>query len=88
VVPLLRPQIKIAEIAKHITELESASTDTYHASQKWLGEHRFYLNQTQCDRINSAIARLDALPREVGELRWITSKFEPHPDLDDTYLLR
>jgi hypothetical protein len=87
IVPLLKPQIKKSEIEKYIAALENASNETYHAFQNWLDKHRFYLNEKQCNRINKALKRLDALPRSVGELRWIVSPFEPNPQLDEGYLL-
>jgi hypothetical protein len=87
IVPLLRPQINMSEIEKYIAELESASTDSYHTAQLWLDDHRFYLNEDQCSRVNSALERLDALPRDVGEIRYLTSRFQPDPELDDTYFL-
>lgn len=87
IVPLLRPQIQRNEIEEYIAKLEEASSDTYHEAQIWLDDHRFYFNSDQCLRINGALARLDELPREVGEIRYLTSRFEPNPELDDTYLL-
>lgn len=87
IVPLLNPQIKKSEIEKHIVALEGATNDTYHAFQNWLDQHRFYLNEMQCDRINKALERLEHLPQRVGELRWIVSPFEPNCQLDDSYLL-
>lgn len=88
IVPLLKPQIQKSEIEKHIVELEKASADTYHSAQNWLNEHRFYLNEEQCVRINRGLERLDSLPKEVREIRYITSRFQANPDLDDSYLLQ
>lgn len=88
IVPLLKPQIQKSEIEKHIVELESAPADAYHSAQNWLNEHRFYLNEEQCVRINRALERLDSLPKEVREIRYITSRFQANPDLDDSYLLQ
>lgn len=88
IVPLLRPQIQKIEIGKYIEELENATTDTYHAAQNWLNDHRFYLNDRQCARINAALEKLKQMPREVGEIRYITSEFEPNPELDETYFLQ
>jgi len=87
VVPLLRPQIPRSVIEEQITRLEKASADNYHAAQSWLDEHRFYFDLNQCSRINSSLKRLDDLARDVGEIRYITSVFNPNDKLDDTYLL-
>lgn len=87
IVPLLKPQIKKSEIEKYIAALENASNDTYRAFQNWLDKHRFYLNEKQCNRINKALKRLEALPQHVGELRWIVPPFEPSSHLDESYLL-
>jgi hypothetical protein len=87
IVPLLKPQIKKSEVEKYIAALENTSNDTYHASQNWLDNHRFYLNEKQCNRINKALKRLEALPQHVGEIRWIVSAFEPNSQLDESYFL-
>ena len=86
-IPLLRPQIRKCEIEERIALLEQASTDNYHAAQNWLDEHRFYLEEAQCERINAALERLKNLPKDVGEIRYITSPFVPNKDLDLTYFL-
>ena len=86
VFPLLRPRIKSSAIHKALIELESSSKDDYHASISWLDGHRFYLNQDQCDRINSALERIWLEPREVGEAHLIRSAFIPDPEFDETYL--
>jgi hypothetical protein len=87
IVPLLRPQIRRLEIEKHMVDLENAPVDAYHLTQIWLDEHRFYINEEQCSRINSALERLARLPREVGEIRYITSQFQADPELNDSYFL-
>jgi hypothetical protein len=86
-IPLLRPQIDKSEIENHIVQLEKADTDGYHAAQNWLDEHRFYLNALQCSRINKALERLNTLPREVGEIRYITSAFVANEELHESYFL-
>jgi hypothetical protein len=86
-IPLLRPQIRKREIEERIAQLEKALTDNYHAAQNWLNEHRFYLDEAQCERINEALHRLEQLPRNVGEIRYITSPFFPNKELDETYFL-
>lgn len=88
IVPLLRPQIRKCEIEKRIVELESCPVDTYHSAQNWLDEHRFYLNEVQCARINHALERLNALPKEVREIRYIAPRFQANPDLDDSHFLQ
>ena len=86
VIPLLRPRIKCSTIDKTIAALETASRDNYHAAISWLDGHRFYLDQGQCDRINTALTRIHTEPREVGEISISWKQFSPHPDFDDSYL--
>ena len=88
IVPLLRPQIRKAEIEKHIAELEKTSIDVYHDARNWLAEHRFYLESTQCTRINTALKRLEPLVMAAGQIWVVVSTFEPNPKLDQTYFLQ
>jgi hypothetical protein len=88
IVPLLRPQIRRADVEKHIAELERASVDVYHSARNWLGEHRFYLDSTQCARINAALERLEPIVMADGQIWVVVSKFEPDPELDETYFLQ
>lgn len=87
IIPLLRPQIGRAEIDTKISALEQATLDNYHQPRNWLEKHRFYLNDDQCQRVNSALDRIEALPREVGEIVINTTRFKPDPDMDASYLL-
>jgi len=87
VIPMLRPQIKRDAIEWEISELEKATVDSYHKPRMWLDEHRFYLNREQCDRVNRALDRLDALPREEGQIVITTNRFKPDPRLNDTYFI-
>jgi hypothetical protein len=86
-IPLLRPQIRKGEIEEKIVQLEKASADNYHAAQSWLDEHRFCFDEAQCERVNAALKRLENLPRDVGEIRYITSPFIANKELDATYFL-
>jgi len=88
IVPLLKPQIRKAEIEKHVSELEEASVDVYHGARNWLDEHRFYLNSTQCTRINAALERLGPIVMADGQIWVVVSKFEPDPELDESYFLQ
>jgi hypothetical protein len=86
VIPMLRPQVSRVEIEKALVEFENGTLDNYHQSRNFLDENRFYLNSSQCQRANLAIDKYDAIPRELYEIRIGTSKFKPHPDMDDSYL--
>jgi len=83
----LRPQIVRTEIDTKISALERATLDNYHQPRNWLEKHRFYLNNDQCRRVNSALDRIEALPKEVGEIVINTIHFEADPDMDESYLL-
>lgn len=79
VVPILRPRVRKSTIEEHITKLQASTIDNYHSVIAWLDEHRFYLNQSQCDRVNAEQRRLDSEPREVGEIRILRAEFLPDP---------
>ena len=86
VIPLLHPRIKPSAIRKALAELESATKDDYHAPIRWLDDHRFYLGQSQCERVNAALKKIESEPREVGELLISRRKFVPDPGFDESYL--
>ena len=83
-IPLLRPQIKRSAIEKAIVKLEIATKDNYYPAIKWLDEHRFYLNQEQCNRVNAALERIHNEPMEAGESRRIWDKFLIYSEMDDS----
>ena len=85
VIPVLRPRIKRLAIDEALAELEAATWDNYHTVINWLDDHRFYLNQVQCDRINAALKRIYSEPREGREIKIILDKFSPDPSLNDSY---
>lgn len=85
ILPLLPPCISENELEFHITGLENANENNYHKHQSWLDKHRFYLNTDRCKRANMALDRLDAISREVGELRWLTDHFEPYAEMNDSF---
>ena len=87
VIPVLPVRIARAELESMIATLESSTHDNYHQSINWLDRHRFYLRQDDCDRVNTALQRIGAVPLEVGELRIQWRKFTPDPELDDSYFL-
>jgi hypothetical protein len=84
-VPLLRPQISKHELEERIRAFEKASTDDYHADQSWLNARRFYIREPEAKRINSVLEALNALPREVGEIRYLVEPFQASSDADDSY---
>lgn len=86
-IPLLPPQIARIDVETNIASLEKATLDDYHKPRNWLDHHRFYFNSEQCGRVNSALDRIEALPRDVGEIVIVTTRFKPDPSMDDSYLL-
>lgn len=88
IIPMLRPQVERGEIERNILVLEKATLDDYYKPRNWLDKHRFYLNDDQCERVNSALDRIEKLPRDVGEIVILTSRFEPDPDMDDSYFTK
>ncbi|MDO7837570.1 diadenylate cyclase [Sphingobium sp. HBC34] len=86
IVPLLRPRVSVAEIETMITTLENATLDSHYAPRNYLVDRRFYLNEDQCTRVNSALDRFDALSLEDGRIRLIIDRFQPDPAMNDNYL--
>jgi hypothetical protein len=86
VVPLLRPSVARARIADAVEQLRCATLDNCHKSRSFLDDHRFYLNAEQCRVVNEALDRIESEPTDVGRLVFTTSRFEPHPAFNETYL--
>lgn len=82
IIPLPRPRIKRSALEKRISELEKATSENYHSSINWLDNHRFYLDQKQCDRINEALERIKKQPWKIW-IHW--SKFSPNSDFNESY---
>lgn len=87
IVPRIISLASRSKIERYVAVFAAATLDNYHDSRNWLDNHRFYINAEQCARINRAIDRLDALPKEVGLIYLGTEKFEIHPEMDESYLL-
>lgn len=85
VIPVLRPRIKRSDIEMRITDLEGSTHDNYHKAINWLDQHRFYLNQEECDRVNNTLKRIEQEPRNVGEIILQWGEFSPDAKLDDDY---
>ena len=85
IVPILLPRVKRSELERAVAQLEAPNSDRYHASARWLDQHRFYVNQDQCNRVNAALKRIHDEPMEAGEIRRRWSKFVPDARLDDRY---
>lgn len=85
VIPVLRPRVARSTIEEQLAQLESSSRDNYHPAINWLDRHRFYLNESQCDRVNAALERIRSEPVEVGEIMIQWREFAPNPGLTDEY---
>ncbi|HEL4858633.1 MULTISPECIES: hypothetical protein [Stenotrophomonas] len=53
----------------------------------WLHDRRLFLSAQQCSDINASLERLNALPQDVGELRFLRDPFEVDPEFDEAYVL-
>ncbi len=77
VMPVLRPRVAKSTVEDHIATLETAMIDNYHPVIGWLDKHRFYLDQSDCDRVNSALKKIESAQMEVGDLRIRWPEFTP-----------
>ena len=82
IIPLPRPNIKRSTLEKQISGLEKATSENYHSPINWLDDHRFYLDQKQCDRINEALKRIR---KQSGENKIQRSRFSPNPNFNESY---
>ena len=83
--PLLRPRIKKQKIELTIQALEKSTYENDNQNLNWLNEHRFYLDQKQCERINICLA---SLKKEVLKQRrgWaILQEFQVNSKMNDSY---
>lgn len=85
--PPLRPRQSRKELDDYVRAFTAASVHDYHASMNWLHSRQFYLSAQQCIDINAALARLEALPHDTGEIRFLVSPFSADPEFDDSYLI-
>lgn len=79
VIPVLRPRVRRRTVEDYVSKLEASTVDNYHSIISWLDEHRFYLDRTQCARVNAAMTRLDSEPRDIGEIRVLREEFHSDP---------
>jgi hypothetical protein len=86
-IPLLRPRVNRDQIIQTIEALEQATTENFHKPRNWLDEHRFYLDAKMCERANIALKRIEDMPKELYEIRFNTTPFEPHHEMDESYFL-
>lgn len=83
--PLLHLRISEKELEKNIIQLECADSDNYFEPLNWLKKHRFYINESRCNRINKALIRIDQLPIEDFSIKFINANFTPDPEMNDEY---
>ena len=84
-IPVLRPRIRRTTVEEQIAKLEACTVDNYRGVIAWLDDHRFYLGQSQCDRVKAALKRIESAPLEVGELRVRWPEFRPDPRCTEDY---
>lgn len=86
VVPLLRPRVDRTKIEAAVTAIGSATPKNYHKPRSFLDDHRFYLDEEQCRRVNEALDRIESDSRELGRIVIVTERFTPHPAMNASYL--
>lgn len=58
VIPILRPRVTRTTVEEYVVNLEASTGDNFHPLLSWLDEHRFYLDKSQCERVNETMIRL------------------------------
>lgn len=84
--PRIRPRQSRNELAAQIAAFQTSTVDNYHGPMNWLSSRRFYLDEQQCAAINATLKRLDEVPREVNELRYVREPFLVSSEFDQSYL--
>lgn len=79
VIPILRPRARRKTVEEYVAKLEASTGDNYHPVISWLDEHRFYVDEAQCARVNAAMTRLNSEPTDVGEIRIVREEFRADP---------
>lgn len=86
IIPLLKLRASRRALSEAVDALCAADHESYHEARSFLEDHRFYLAADQCKRANAALDRIEAAPREVGQIIILTRRFEPDPAMSDHYL--
>lgn len=94
-IPNLRPAIRRSEIDCWIADLESISKleqipNRYVSHRRWFGQHRFYLTQADCDRLNELFESLEVAWREQGssQVHFVLETLKPDSAMrEDWYYL-
>ena len=87
IVPLLRPRISLSAIEHNISLIEDATIDNYFKPRNWIDENRFYFNTGQCSRVNTALDRIESLPRGMGQIMLLTQRLTPNELMNESYFL-
>jgi len=92
VLPELRPRIRRGDLEQYLKRLREIANQAVVEPKdlsdvrKWLGEHRFYFSNEQCDEINSLIQQaLARYPEDASQV--IESNFVPNEEMNDSYFM-
>lgn len=85
VIPILRPRVSREVLEGLVKQLEISTRADHHSTIRRLDEYRFYLDQAQCDRVNTALERIHSEPLELGRIGILWDRFSQHPDLTEEY---
>ena len=85
ILPLLRPRISRDLVEAKVSELEGATPDNFHNARRFIDEKRFYLSEEQCHRVNSALDRIDVMPRRDFSIHLSTNRCTPDPEMNNGY---
>lgn len=89
--PTLRPQVGRSEVARRVARLAALAGDVdsdWHKERNWLDEHRFYLDEAQCETVNGALKKLEVnTGSEVGRIWVVVAPFVPDPEMNESYFL-
>ncbi len=87
ILPLLLPRIARELVEAKVRELERATPDNFHDARRFLDEKRFYLSGEQCQRVNAALDRIEAMPRGEYSILVLTTRFFPDSEMNDSYYI-
>ena len=89
--PELAPRVRPEDVEQALFDLETIGTaddvslESFYAARERLRTFGFYLSQSQCDRANEVVARVEEQSSDRTGTRLAVVPFAPDPRMNDSY---
>ncbi len=91
VIPMLPPQVRRDDVARHVNAISALlaqpDLDAMRDEVNWLGEHRFYLGQAQCEQANLLVAGFYDVCNKALVVCIQYQEFAPNPAMNESYFV-